>query len=330
MDARAGPQTRSNEAGGPPKYCDRVMHLHNSRAAELLTSAGLTPVGPVVWGSPVTSDAPGVYVVESAEPSDAAPIDSAAVAAWINRVPTLLVDGRRPRAADLASRLASFWIPGEPVLYVGLAGTSVAKRVRQFYHTPLGDPRPHAGGHWLKTLATLATLRVWWAETDDPARDEHALLIAFAARVAAKPGRRLADPVLPFANRQTAAGIRKVHGISGSTLDRSARPAGLLRPRAGPGTRTSLANASSTRAPRGSSAQINRALQTIACRRPGGEVTAVEAAEELDHLGLLTDSQSRPGKPLRELLRAGKIDHSHQESGRWWFIRCGPSAELQR
>jgi hypothetical protein len=304
------------------------MHRHNSSAAELLTSASLTALGPVVWGSPVTSDAPGVYVVESAEPSDAAPIDFSAVAAWINRVPTLLVDGRRPTAAELASRLATFWIPGEPVLYVGLAGTSVAKRVRQFYRTPLGDPRPHAGGHWIKTLATLATLRVWWAGTDDPARDEDALLIAFAGRVTAKPGRRLADPVLPFANRQTAAGIRKVHGISGSTLDRSARPAGLLQPRAGPGMRTSLANASS--ATRGSSAEINRALQTIACRLPGGEVTAVEAAEELDRLGLLRDSQSRPGKPLRELLRAGKIDHSHQESGRWWFIRCGSSAELQR
>ena len=85
-------------------------------------------MGPVVWGSPVTSSAPGVYLVESAEPSDTAPIDPTVVAAWIKRVPTLLVDGRRPTAADLVSRLASFWIAGEPVVYVGMAGTSRGSR----------------------------------------------------------------------------------------------------------------------------------------------------------------------------------------------------------
>jgi hypothetical protein len=284
-------------------------------------------MGPVVWGSPVTSNAPGVYVVESAEPSDKAPIDPTVVAAWIKRVPTLLVDGRRPTAADLVSRLASFWIAGEPVVYIGLAGTSVAKRVRQFYRTPFGDPRPHAGGHWLKTLRTLATLRVWWAETDDPAQDEDALLRAFAARVKANAELRLADPVLPFANRQTAAGIRKVHGISGSTLDRSPRPAGVLPPRSGSKTLTSGTSASGSVATRDSLAEINRALQAIACGRPDREVTAVEAAQELDRLSLLRDSPSRRGKPLRDLLRAGSIAHARQDGGRWWFIECGPPDE---
>lgn len=47
--------TRSDEAGAP-KYCDRVMHRHNSSAAELLTSTGLTALGPVAWGSAVTPD----------------------------------------------------------------------------------------------------------------------------------------------------------------------------------------------------------------------------------------------------------------------------------
>lgn len=303
------------------------MRRLNSSAADLLTSSGLTAMGPVVWGSPVTSNAPGVYVVESAEPSDEAPIDPTVVAAWITRVPTLLVDGRRPSADDLVSRLASFWIPPEPVLYVGLAGTSVAKRVRQFYRTPLGDPRPHAGGHWLKTLATLATLRVWWAETDDPAGHEDALLKAFANRVTAKPGQKVADPVLPFANRQTATGIRKVHGISGSTLDRSPRPAGLIPPRSGSKTPTSRLSASGEGATRGSLAEINRALQVIACHHSDREVTAVEAAQELDRLGLLRDSPTRRGKPLRDLLRAGSIDQARQDDGRWWFIQCEPPNE---
>lgn len=280
-------------------------------------------MGPVVWGSPVTSSAPGVYLVESAEPSDTAPIDPTVVAAWIKRVPTLLVDGRRPTAADLVSRLASFWIAGEPVVYVGMAGTSVAKRVRQFYSTPLGDPRPHAGGHWLKTLTTLATLRVWWAETDDPAADEDALLVTFGDRVSAKPGQNLVDPVLPFANRQTATGIRKVHGISGSTLDRGSRPPGLLPARSVSKTLASGTPAARPGTTRGSLAEINGALQAIACRHSDREVTAVEAAQELDRLGLLRDSPTRRGKPLRDLLRAGSIDFARQDGGRWWFIHCG-------
>src|SRR5207245_2351181 len=85
------------------KYRDRVMPHQNPSAADLLTSTGLTARGPVYWGSPVTSDSPGVYVVESADTSDAAPIDPAAVVAWIKRVPTLLLDGRRPTAAQLTS-----------------------------------------------------------------------------------------------------------------------------------------------------------------------------------------------------------------------------------
>jgi hypothetical protein len=202
--------------------------------------------------------------------------------------------------------------------------TSVAKRVRQFYRTPLGDPRPHAGGHWLKTLATLATLRVWWAETDDPAGDEDALLVAFANRVSAQPDLTIADPVLPFANRQTATGIRKVHGISGSTLERSPRPAGVIPPRSGSKTPPTRASASGSGVTRRSLAEINRAVQVIACSRPDREVTAVEAAQELDRLGLLNDSPTRRGKPLRDLLRAGGIAHARQDGGRWWFIECGP------
>jgi hypothetical protein len=213
------------------------------------------------------------------------------------------------------------------VVYVGLAGTSVAKRVRQFYRTPLGDPRPHAGGHWLKTLATLPSLHIWWAETDDPSVAEDALLVAFADRVIANSNRKLADPVLPFANRQTAAGLRKVHGISGSTLDRSPRPAGLLPPRLGSKALTNRNAASGSGTTRGSLAEINRALQAIACRQSDREVTAVEAAQELDRLGLLRDSPTRRGKPLRDLLRAGSIDHSRQDGGRWWFIQCGPVDE---
>ena len=80
-----------------------------------------------------------------------------------------------------------------------------------------------------------------------------------------------------------------------------------------------MADRSSARA---SVTEINHALQEIACREEDGVVSAIEAAAELARRGLLKDSPSRRGKPLRDLMRAGRIDHAYQEGGRWWFVRC--------
>lgn len=157
-----------------------------SSAASLLRAVGLVPQGPGAWGSRVPCDAPGVYVIETPELFARAPLDHAAIAGWLARVPTLRLDGVHPTAEQLADRLGAFWIAGETVVYVGLAGTSIAKRVRQFYRTALGDPRPHAGGHWLKTLAVLDRLHVWWAETGDPDAAEASLVRR--VRGAPRPG----------------------------------------------------------------------------------------------------------------------------------------------
>ncbi len=62
------------------------------------------------------------------------------------------------------------------------------------------------------------------------------------------------------------------------------------------------------------------------------QVSAVDAAGWLDKAGLLRDSPSRPGLPLRNILRtlnkcgqlerlAGAYQEPRQPYGRWW-IRC--------
>ena len=275
-------------------------------AVELLRETDLVPAGPVTWGARVPCRVPGVYVIETRDPLETAPLDAHAIAAWIERVSSLRVDGVRPSVPALAERLASFWIPNEPVVYIGLAGTSVATRVGQFYRTPLGDAGPHAGGHWLKTLAGLDSIRVWWATTDEPAAMEDALLTAFARC----HGGGL---VLPFANRQTAGGVKKAHGITGSTV--SARVASRVA-----GDRSQPPVAAATKTPR--ILEINAALQSLACAEPAREIPAVEAARELHRMRLLNDSQQRRGLPLRRLLRGGKIEHAYQKDGRWWFIGC--------
>ncbi|OBJ86648.1 hypothetical protein [Mycobacterium asiaticum] len=132
--------------------------------------------------------------------------------------PELLLDGRRPDTVTLADRLASMWLADETVLYIGLAGTSVAKRVRQYYKTPLGARKPHAGGWPLKTLANLDQLWVHYARCASVDAAERAMLDTFASGVSASARAALCDPdvPLPFANLTVPRGARKRHGISGA------------------------------------------------------------------------------------------------------------------
>ncbi len=48
-------------------------------------------------------------------------------------------------------------------------------------------------------------------------------------------------------------------------------------------------------------------------------ISAVAAAEVLDKAGILKDSHSRPGKPLRDILRKNKIPYAKQDNKRWFI-----------
>ena len=70
--------------------------------------------------------------------------------------------------------------------------------------------------------------------------------------------------------------------------------------------------------------KINTFLQKELIKRRQPEVPAVEAAGWLDRAGLLNDSPTRPGLPLRNLLRSkkilGQVQIPNRKHGRW-FIR---------
>ena len=194
-------------------------------AADLLRSVGLLADGPATWGRPAGSRGPGVYVVELPSPPTTAPIELTRVGKWLERVPGLRLDGARPTSKALATRLASFWLPDQPVLYVGSTAGSITARLDGLARHVVGERRPHAGGQWLKVLAVEDRLRVWWAETDAPEEYEDALLSAFAQAV--PESARMAIPggiVLPFANLATPSGERRPHGITGAVLPEPARP----------------------------------------------------------------------------------------------------------
>jgi transcription elongation factor GreA len=196
-------------------------------AVDLLRSVGLLADGPVRWGSPVRSTRPGVYLIELPEPLPRAPIDLSPVGTWIERVPTLELDGHRPTGKELAQRLGGFWLADQVVLYVGSTDGSIGRRIDELVRTPLGDPAPYPDGRWLKTLRGLEQARVWWAETDAPEEYEDALLEAFAAAVDPASVETLHDPtvVVPFANMAIPTGLTKDHGITGDLRTVPAEPA---------------------------------------------------------------------------------------------------------
>ncbi len=189
-------------------------------ASGLFREVGLLPDGPVVWGRPVPARSAGVFVVELTAPLARAPIELTRVGKWIERVPTLTLDGERPTSKALAARMAGFWLPSQVVLYVGSTTTSIGGRIAALQGTPLGDRRPNPGGHWLHTFLPSVAMRIWWAGTDAPEEYEDALLGAFAAgvpseEVAALPAGAV---MLPWANLRRPTGERRVTGLAGSLL----------------------------------------------------------------------------------------------------------------
>ncbi|MEP7158633.1 MAG: transcription elongation factor GreA [Chloroflexota bacterium] len=151
-------------------------------AADLMRSLGLSVDGPARWGTPVTSQAAGLFVIELPSAPETAPLDGNAIRRWLERVPTLSLDGTRPTVAQLSRALHNQWQAGQPVLYVGRSAKSIGARLAGMYATALGDAKPNGNGHWLKTLANPGEMRVWWSETPAHEEYEDALLEALGPR----------------------------------------------------------------------------------------------------------------------------------------------------
>lgn len=194
-----------------------------TRIEELFASAGGEVLSQVTWGMPLPCTQPGVYVVALSGSNnqcvcyDEAPISEEAVRQWIDRVPNLTLDGEKPTVAGLTARLKRFWLPDETIVYIGKAGTSLRRRVNQYYCTALGAAGPHAGGHWIKTLSVLDKLSIYWRATDREGASalEKRFLHVFGQNVSDESRRKLLDPesCLPFANLQCPGGRRRQHGL---------------------------------------------------------------------------------------------------------------------
>ncbi|MGA3031253.1 MAG: transcription elongation factor GreA [Candidatus Limnocylindrales bacterium] len=176
---------------------------------DLLRANGLPVEGPILWGRPVTGGSPGVFIVELPAPQPKVSIDPDAIRDWLSRAPDLLLDGKRPTVAELQTRLASFWLPGQAILYIGSSVKSVSVRLAGMYKTPLGERRPQPAGYWLKTLRDLSKARIWWAPVSDPELYEDTLIESFVKTVGS----------VPFAILVTPGGQRRQHGLTAPLHD---------------------------------------------------------------------------------------------------------------
>jgi transcription elongation factor GreA len=193
-------------------------------AADLLRAVGLLADGPVVWGRPVRSTKPGVFVVELPSPADRPPLDLALVGKWLERAADLLLDGARPTSKALLARVARDWLPGQAVVFVGSAPSSLAAHVAALQATRPGDPLPCPDGLRLHLLRGIEAARVWWAETGAPEEYEDALLDAFAAAAGAAVAGAPGGFVAPFAVLRRPTGEERPTGISGALVAAPAAP----------------------------------------------------------------------------------------------------------
>ena len=181
------------------------------------------------WGQPLNCSEIGIYIVSTnSDPNsnfnlfEKAPIDNNALINWIKKVPSIEIDNKPATIEILRMRLDSFWLPDESIIYIGQTKgqKGLNGRVRQYYNTALGDSKPHAGGHWIKTLENLKELYVHYLPVLNPIEIEKKLLLAFSNQVSELTKKNLFDPKLPlpFANLEIDASNRKKHHIGKSTL----------------------------------------------------------------------------------------------------------------
>ncbi|MDR3598771.1 hypothetical protein [Clostridium sp.] len=196
--------------------------------SELLKSQNLILTGKVKWGNPFFSNNQGIYIVSSsgdgninAGISTNAPISLERIQFWLNKVLTFELDKKdNPEAQLVYQRLSKFWLPDENILYIGMTNSALSVRVSQYYNTEIGERRPHAGGHWLKTLSNLNDLYIYYSECKNPGIVESNLMDFFSRNVSKESVENLYDSsiILPFANLEHPSKGRKRHGLGKSKL----------------------------------------------------------------------------------------------------------------
>lgn len=195
---------------------------------ELIKRFDLPKSSVVKWNEIIPSEKEGIYIVSlSKDPGknegtlDEIPISKHIIENWIRKVNGFELDKELTFDEDLIiERLSQFWFPDENIVYIGKApirsnGKGIGNRVKEFYKTEYGEKRPHAGGHWIKSLSNLNDMFVHYVLCDNSGDYEIKLLKHFVDNVSDKSKSKLRDKelMLPFGNIELKKGRIKKHGL---------------------------------------------------------------------------------------------------------------------
>lgn len=140
---------------------------------------------------------------------------------WIDKVEGFTIDKSLIHDFELIkNRLSQFWLNDESILYIGKAqirkrGKGLGNRIQEYYDTVFGEKKPHAGGHWIKTLSNLKDLYVYYIECSNSPKIENDMMKIFESSVSETSRKQLfgTGVILPFANLEDGNKIRKKHGL---------------------------------------------------------------------------------------------------------------------
>lgn len=209
---------------------------------QLFNQAGLTISGQVKWGQIINSRACGFYVValtnnaDELVCTDKPNFSDEAIKQWIELVKSggkqIQLDNRTADLDDIKKRLEKFWFADETIVYIGKAGPkksrTIRKRVKEYYETPLGCDKKHAGGNWVNTMINVSSLNVFYSEYSgiDIEEKEETMISYFMENVSETTKANLYDKVncYPFANKELyrkslKSKTKKVHGLNYQTID---------------------------------------------------------------------------------------------------------------
>ena len=171
--------------------------------SELIRKSGISVEGieTVRWNNRPKNSEVGIYIVSTCQNPNlncnlysTAPIDDNVLNFWLNKVSALQIDYElAPTMVQVRDRLTQFWLPDENILYIGMTNSKkgIAGRVGQYYRTEIGERRPHAGGHWIKTLKILSNLYIHYFPDKTPKQTEEKLLRTFIEQVSKKNTQKL-------------------------------------------------------------------------------------------------------------------------------------------
>ncbi len=187
------------------------MSQYMLKVSDLFGKVGLTPSVPLKWGMPIKEKGNGVYVVSLSSSASENygtlsnfQIRDEVFAEWINRSPDLNVVGAVSKGL-LEEELNKYWKPNQNILYIGESSSEnnqLSGRLNQFYQHQVGWKGPHTGGYWIKLLAELNDLYVYYSICSNPRDTEFKMLMHFIEQTTGKNFYELGElgVHLPFAN----------------------------------------------------------------------------------------------------------------------------------